>query len=297
MKRFEDIIWRDLPGIGDYTLEQPQQLSIDAAKVINRNLVDLLICVMKCDQLIGDSAPSTLKFVREVLSTKKKSSEECRVLFLLTHDEEKLLDTDQATIESNFDKLLRKSEYDIANLTRGRHVMLFVPIKAKEFVPVRNKINDMLQDFNIYHKQFYERRRDSLCRNLIWSFAGISAAFGLIPLVDIAMNVIINNNMSILLKAALGDDTEMSGSEHVINAAVPVALMAGKVSMTVLKAAFGFGQFLAKAADLTIIGIVVGEGLSVGLNFGYTLAHGYIIWNTLANKQRKKELVSKTDFH
>jgi len=255
--------------------------------MIHENLVDLLVCVMRCDHVINTTAASTIKFVKEALS--KKDSKDSHVLFLLTHKENLDIEN-KKEISDNLEKLLKQEQFNISKLTRNDHQTLFVPITSANFEQVKENVNNMVLGYVTYHIQIYHERRDAACQKIIWSFAKKAAALGLIPLVDIAMSIILNHNMAILLKAVLGDeDSEISGS--VGSAVIPFAT--NIVNGFLLKAVFVVGHILAITTQLTIIGIIVGEGISVGLNFGFTFLNGYYILYSVAKKRAAKMIAEE----
>eukprot|EP01121_Diplochlamys_sp_Union-15-3_P017167 TRINITY_DN5994_c0_g1_i6.p1 TRINITY_DN5994_c0_g1~~TRINITY_DN5994_c0_g1_i6.p1 ORF type:complete len:128 (+),score=24.48 TRINITY_DN5994_c0_g1_i6:52-435(+) len=123
--------------------------------------------------------------------------------------------------------------------------------------------------------------KNRIMHQLIWSFAGMAAAFGLIPLVDIAMAVVINHNLEIMLRAVWGKSRNKFRKTEAISGVMNGIISAGKVGLVIARIVMAVGQGISKAFDVTVIGLLIGQGISVGLNFGYTAVAGYVTWSLI----------------
>jgi len=147
--------------------------------------------------------------------------------------------------------------------------------------PIRNYLNQKrenlkLNEFNI--------KRNGIKNLIIYGHAAMAGGCGAIPGLDIAMAIILSENMTDLLFAIYGnvDDDNRNTVIGVLNGSVKVGQFAhiGFELFNILKAinaariALTAGQIVGKVFDLTIIGIVIGQAISVTANTTFLIVSG-----------------------
>jgi len=286
----DGVVYWDTPGFGDSV---NSELGKEVERLFRVIVPDLVICMIKCADLTKPTAVYTLKFVDELLKKKQAEHEHCSVLFVLSHKDQ-VMETDIPSIlkDQLIPKYISKERlHDNYKIVVGGKL----PVKpgaptlnfgALDYPEIASEIAVQINEFRTNRIKSLEKVRIAACHKLIWSFAGMAAAFGIIPGVDIAMAIILNNNLSILLKAAWGSGTR-SVTPEAVSGVLNGLVMLGRGGYVVARLVFGVGQIVSKAFDATIIGLAIGQGISVGLNFGYTIAHGYIAWKLLADETNR----------
>jgi len=147
------------------------------------------------------------------------------------------------------------------------------------FVLLKKEIEDTFTN-EVSVEAKYSEIEEKVCVPLIFKCAGIAAGFGIIPGVDVAMSIVINDCLDLMLKAICG----ASGQHHdpkltVILAIFRAALVAGNI-------AYVTAQLISKVLDATIIGLVVGQAISSASNFGITILNGFICWKMYSSQRR-----------
>lgn len=139
-----------------------------------------------------------------------------------------------------------------------------------------NFINRLKEIKSIHHEARIESLESTITLlkiKIIFGFAGIAAGFGFLPFgPDVAMAMILTRNMEIILRGVSGGTVPTDYS--VGNMVVGVAMG----SLTVLRVSFIIGQLISKLFTASLIGFLIGQGISVGCNFLFVSGWGFIVW-------------------
>jgi len=119
-----------------------------------------------------------------------------------------------------------------------------------------------------------------LAISLIFKMAGISAAFGPIPVIDAVVCAVLNDCLVLLIHSIVGSEGEIRERNTVIAATIRGLLLAGNALANVLRiVAYGF--------EMSLLGLLIGQSVSVGINFSTTVATGLITLHSYKTQKQK----------
>jgi len=163
---------------------------------------------------------------------------------------------------------------------------------------VMSKLQERLQPLVDNRLELFKKKRASLCNRIIYGHAAMAAGFGLIPIVDIAMSIVLTKNMTYLLHAVWSNESIISPQlvGGIISGGTRVASLTnlGFKVIRILKAiettreVFTAGQLVSKVFESSIVGILIGQAISVGVNGLFIITVGELLYKMLKDSENQE---------